>query len=55
MLRITRRYNVWAYSLIYNFFSIGVDTLLCVAVAAMPPVQKLFKRVFSKGGKEVLN
>ena len=41
--------NVWAYSLIYNFFSIGVDTLLCVVVAAMPPVQKLFKRVFSKG------
>ena len=41
--------NVWAYSLVYNFFSIGVDTLLCVVVAAMPPVQKLFKRVFSKG------
>ena len=40
--------NVWAYSLVYNFFSIGVDTLLCVVVAAMPPVQKLFKRVFSK-------
>ena len=41
--------NVWAYSLVYNFFSIGVDTLLCVAVAAMPPVQRLFKRVFVKG------
>ena len=41
--------NVWAYSLVYNFFSIGVDTLLCVVVAAMPPVQKLFKRVFVKG------
>lgn len=41
--------NVWAYSLVYNFFSIGVDTLLCVVVAAMPPVQKLFKRVFAKG------
>ena len=40
--------NVWAYSLVYNFFSIGVDTLLCVAVAAMPPVQRLFKRVFVK-------
>ena len=40
--------NVWAYSLVYNFFSIGVDTLLCVVVAAMPPVQKLFKRVFRK-------
>ena len=41
--------NVGAYSLVYNFFSIGVDTLLCVAVAAMPPVQRLFKRVFVKG------
>ena len=41
--------NVWAYSLVYNFFSIGVDTLLCVAVAVMPPVQRLFKRVFVKG------
>ncbi len=40
--------NVWAYSLVYNFFSIGIDTILCVVVAAMPPVQRLFKRVFSK-------
>jgi thiamine transporter len=40
--------NVWAYSLVYNFFSIGVDTILCVVVAALPPVQRLFKRVFSK-------
>ena len=22
--------NVWAYSLVYNFFTIGVDTILCV-------------------------
>ena len=41
--------NVWAYSLVYNFFSIGVDTLLCVVVAAMPPVQRMFKQVFVKG------
>ncbi|NLI53321.1 MAG: energy-coupled thiamine transporter ThiT [Clostridiales bacterium] len=40
--------NVWAYSLVYNFFSIGVDTILCVIVASLPPVQRLFKRVFSK-------
>ena len=26
--------NVWAYSLVYNFFSIGVDTILCVIVAS---------------------
>ena len=31
--------NVWAYSLVYNFFSIGVDTILCVVVASLPPVQ----------------
>lgn len=42
--------NVWAYSLVYNFFSIGVDTILCVVVAAMPPVQRLFKRVFKGSG-----
>jgi len=41
--------NVWAYSLVYNFFTIGVDTILCVVVVALPPVQRLFKRVFSKG------
>ena len=40
--------NVWAYSLVYNFFSIGVDTILCVVVASLPPVQRMFKRVFGK-------
>ena len=40
--------NAWVYSLIYNFLTIGVDTILCVVVAALPPVQRLFKRVFRK-------
>ena len=40
--------NAWVYSLIYNFLTIGVDTILCVVVVALPPVQKLFKRVFVK-------
>ena len=40
--------NPWVYSLIYNFLTIGVDTILCVVVAALPPVQRMFKRVFSK-------
>ena len=40
--------NVWAYSLVYNFFSIGVDTILCVVVAALPPVQRLFRRTFGQ-------
>ncbi len=40
--------NPWVYSLIYNFLTIGVDTILCVIVAALPPVQRLFDRVFRK-------
>ena len=40
--------NAWVYSLIYNFLTIGVDTILCVVVAALPPVQRLFHRVFCK-------
>ena len=40
--------NPWVYSFLYNFLTIGVDTILCVIVAALPPVQRLFKRVFSK-------
>lgn len=40
--------NPWVYSFIYNFLTIGVDTILCVVVAALPPVQRLFKRVFIK-------
>jgi thiamine transporter len=40
--------NPWVYSLIYNFLTIGVDTILCVVVAALPPVQRVFNRVFSK-------
>jgi thiamine transporter len=38
--------NPWVYSLIYNGLTIGVDTVLCVIVAALPPVQKLFERTF---------
>ena len=40
--------NPWVYSLIYNFLTIGVDTILCVIVAALPPVKRLFDRVFRK-------
>ena len=38
--------NPWVYSLIYNGLTIGVDTLLCVAVAALPPVKRLVDRTF---------
>lgn len=38
--------NPWVYSLIYNGLTIGADTLLCVAVAALPPVKRLFERTF---------
>ena len=40
--------NPWVYSLLYNFLTIGVDTILCVVVASLPPVQRLFQRVFGK-------
>jgi len=38
--------NAWVYSFLYNALTIGVDTLLCVIVAALPPIQRLAGRVF---------
>jgi len=38
--------NAWVYSLVYNASTIGVDTLLCVIVAALPPIRRLAARVF---------
>lgn len=38
--------NPWVYSLLYNAATIGVDTLLCVIVAALPPIRRLTARVF---------
>lgn len=32
--------GAWLYSLLYNGGYLGVDTLLCAAVAAIPPVRK---------------
>lgn len=31
----------WLYSLLYNATTIGIDTLLCVAVSLLPPVKRL--------------
>jgi len=38
----------WIYSLAYNALTIGVETALCVIVAALPPVRKLFTRIFGQ-------
>lgn len=32
--------NPWVYSLAYNGLTIGVDTVLCMVVAALPPVKR---------------
>lgn len=37
--------SVFLYSLIYNASTIGVDTLICVIVALLPPVAKLVERL----------
>lgn len=39
--------NAWVYSLFYNALTIGVDTLLCVVVAALPPIRRLSARIFA--------
>ncbi|MDO4492677.1 MAG: energy-coupled thiamine transporter ThiT [Clostridia bacterium] len=33
--------NPWVYSFLYNFLTIGVDTVLCLIVAFIPKVKKL--------------
>lgn len=35
----------WLYALFYNGLTIGVDTVLCAVVAALPPVSKLYQRL----------
>ena len=37
--------NPWVYSLLYNFFSIGIDTLLCVVVSVIPGIRKLKEKI----------
>ena len=39
--------NPWVYSLLYNALSVGVDTVLCVLVALLPPVRRVYERVAS--------
>ena len=36
--------NPWVYSLLYNALSVGVDTVLCVLVALLPPVRRVYER-----------
>lgn len=35
----------WAYSLAYNFLTVGVDTILCLLIALLPPVGRAIKRI----------
>ena len=37
--------NAWAYSFMYNFTTIGVDTILCVIAALIPAVSKAAVRI----------
>ncbi len=39
--------NPWLYSLVYNLLTIGVDTLLCVIVASLPPIKRLAANAWS--------
>ncbi|HWS30942.1 MAG TPA: energy-coupled thiamine transporter ThiT [Clostridia bacterium] len=37
--------SAWLYSIAYNGSSLGVDALLCVIVALLPPVRKMLDRM----------
>lgn len=37
--------NPWVYSFIYNAMSLGPDALICIAVAALAPVRKVFTQL----------
>ncbi|MEG1547417.1 MAG: energy-coupled thiamine transporter ThiT [Clostridia bacterium] len=40
--------SVVGYSLLYNASTIGIDTIICVVVALLPPMAKLFERLKPK-------
>lgn len=35
----------WTYSFLYNFMTIGIDTVICLVVAILPPVRKAIDRL----------
>lgn len=37
--------NPWVYSLAYNGLTIGVDTVICVVVALLPPIKRVYERL----------
>lgn len=37
--------NLFAYTLLYNFMSIGIDTIICLIVYIIPPVRKMFNHL----------
>lgn len=40
--------NPWAYSFLYNALSIGVDTVICMAVSLLPPVRRVYERLSAR-------
>ena len=40
--------NPWAYSLVYNGLTLGVDTVLCMIVAALPPIKRAAGSLFKQ-------
>lgn len=39
--------NAWVYSVVYNATTIGIETVLCTVVAALPPVRKIADKVLT--------
>lgn len=37
--------NPWVYSFAYNGLTIGVDTIICVIVALLPPIKRVYDRL----------
>lgn len=37
--------NVWAYSVGYNAGSLGPDVIICIVIALLPPMARVFERI----------
>ena len=41
-------WNPWAYSIAYNVIALGPDVVLCIIVAALPPVKRAMERALPR-------
>ncbi len=41
-------WNPWAYSIAYNVIALGPDVVLCIIVAALPPVKRAMERAIPR-------